>query len=266
VSGPSAPQPSPQASIGAEVKAVLEDDGTRLGDVYRLLNEGLKPAQIAENLGTPTFTFVYTYRQQIDALVDGKIPRSTGIAGQTASRVRKWLRRSDWSEAAQSYLVNLLAELEAVAEDAQLAEREDTDAAQKTKEAEGQNVPGVYVYALPHYLRYPYDPQSGHTLFKVGHSSVDVFSRVDGQRRTTALPEDPVLLRIYATEERPSKEEEDRFHAWLEAADHRRSRSSRAGREWFLTSTKFLDHIADQRGLPITVVSTLDVGAEVDDQ
>lgn len=143
-----------------------------------------------------------------------------------------------------------------------MAEQEDDDAALKTKQAESENVPGVYVYALPHYLRYPYDADSGHTLFKVGHSAVDVFSRVEGQKRTTALPEDPVLLRIYETGDRPSKDEEGSFHAWLEAADHSRTRATRAGREWFLTSTKFLDRIASERGLPIKIVSNLDVGSD----
>jgi hypothetical protein len=35
-------------------------------------------------------------------------------------------------------------------------------------------------------------------------------------------------------------------------------------REWFLTSTKFLDRIAVQRGLPIEVIAALDGGADPD--
>lgn len=256
--------PVHQTTVRAEIQTALEADDTRLGDIYRLSHQGLKPAAIAEELGTPNFTYIYTYRHQIAALLDRSIPTSTGVAGQTASRVRRWLQRSDWSVAARSYLVDLRTDLEAVATDLQLAEREDTDAAQKTRKAESENVPGVYVYALPHYLRHPFDLKSGHTLFKVGHSTVDVFSRVGGQGRTTALPEDPVLLRVYPTGDLSSQTEEAAFHAWLEAADHYRSRSSRGGREWFLTSTKFLDRIAAERSLPINIVSTLDVGVDPD--
>jgi hypothetical protein len=50
-----------------------------------------------------------------------------------------------------------------------------------------------------HYLRFPYDQLSGRTLMKVGRSDRDVIKRFREQIRTTALPEEPVLLRIYET-------------------------------------------------------------------
>lgn len=141
----------------------------------------------------------------------------------------------------------LLDELQNIAADVTRVEREEEAAHRVTEGVEAEGAVGVYVYSLPHYLRYPYDPDSGHTLYKVGHSKVDVFSRVTGQGRTTALPEDPVLVRVYRTGNASSDEEERHFHDWLEVADHARSLSSKGGREWFLTTTKFLDRIARQR-------------------
>src|SRR5205085_1296059 len=77
--------------------------------------------------------------------------------------------------------------------------------------ARAQRRPGVYVYSLPIYLEHPVDAASGRTLLKVGHSSVDVFTRVSGQSRTTALPEDPVLLRIFACDSSDSAGVESKF-------------------------------------------------------
>jgi len=42
-----------------------------------------------------------------------------------------------------------------------------------------------------------------------------------------------------------------RFHALLSAADHRRNQGRAAGTEWFLTSLRFLDAIAEDMGLTL---------------
>jgi hypothetical protein len=105
------------------------------------------------------------------------------------------------------------------------------------------------VYTLPHYVRHPFDPETGKTLLKVGHSARDAFYRAGSQGRLTALPEDPVLLRIYPADE--SAQVERLFHEWLTDADHSRSDSRRGGSEWFVTSTRFLDRVARSLGLPV---------------
>jgi len=260
------PNAAPMSHVApAAVREALAADDSRLGDVYRLTAEGLSAQEIAARVGIQATAWVYRKRHQIAALLDRQIPGSPRLARSTASRIRTWLSHADWDPESRSYLEALQVDLMAVSTDTKLVEREDEDAARSTHAAEARNIPGVYVYSLPHYLRYPFDALTGHTLLKVGHSAVDVFSRVGGQSRTTALPEDPVLLRIYATtDNQSSREEEQHFHDWLEAADHSRSRASKGGREWFLTSTKFLDRIAAQRGLPIEVVSSLDGDTDLD--
>jgi T5orf172 domain len=123
-----------------------------------------------------------------------------------------------------------------------------------TGEAEAQGTPGIYVYALPHYLNFPVDPISGHTLMKVGRSDRDVIQRFRAQVRTTSLPEDPILLRIYVTEGEGSTQQEHQFHNLLEAADHSRSTARSGGTEWFMTSLRFLDTVAETIGLEIRTV------------
>lgn len=242
-----------------EISRYLTADETRLGDVYRLRERGLNPAEIAAELDITTVGFAYSYGQQLDALLDGTLPRkSAHIARQTAARVRTLMKGKHWSPAARTWLDDLERQLDAIGSDEATLAREEDVARHRTEEVEDSGTPGIYVYSLPHYLRHPYDPERGHTLLKVGRSEVDVFQRTAQQRRTTALPEDPLLLRVYRTSPEDAAEVERYFHTFLEDADHLRNRSSRAGREWFLTTTKFLDRLAHEKGLKIHVVNELD--------
>jgi len=84
-----------------------------------------------------------------------------------------------------------------------------------------------------------------------------VLRRFREQTRTTALPEDPVLLRIYVCDENASTEVEGTFHRLLEAADHDRSKARTGGTEWFLSSVKFLDEIAATLKLEVREVAEL---------
>ena len=76
-------------------------------------------------------------------------------------------------------------------------------------------------------------------------------------RSGAALPEDPVLLRVYACAEDDSTRHEKRFHALLEAADHDRSKARTGGTEWFLTSLRFLDEIAATLDLDVREITEL---------
>ncbi len=79
--------------------------------------------------------------------------------------------------------------------------------------------------------------------------------RFRSQTRTTALPEEPILLRIYRTSRDSAAPAEATFHRLLDAADHSRTIGKSAGREWFLTHTRFLDEIARTLGLHIDVIN-----------
>jgi hypothetical protein len=117
------------------------------------------------------------------------------------------------------------------------------------------------VYTPPHYRLLPYDPTTGRTILKVGHSSVDACYRATSQGRLTALPEDPILLRIYPRGGASAAAERE-FHSWLRDADHAASRTQRGGSEWFVTSTKFLDRIARSMGLQVRDITGFQTGEE----
>jgi hypothetical protein len=239
--------PSPEAR--AEIEAFLDADRSALGDVWRRTRAGESPEEIQAARGTQRTSFVWSYRRMCTALVEGNLPTAPTVAIQVARKFRSILNDGALSEPTQRYLRQNLVILEQRAESEVLREVEDTVALEATEEAEAEAVPGVYVYALPHYLRYPYDAESNRTLLKVGRSDRSVIRRFREQIRTTALPEEPVLLRIYVTLGEDASHRERQFHDLLEAADHDRSRARTGGTEWFLTSLKFLDVVADTLGL-----------------
>lgn len=244
----------------AEVRKILQDDDTLLGRVFRHDQAGLTPTQMAQAEGNEGVGFVYTYRAQIRALVDGDIPTSPTIARQAARRVRKWLKTLDLSSGLKADLEDLESKLTSRAEDVAAQSKELGSAVTATEKAVATGTPGIYVYTLPHYLRHPIDSDTGKTLLKVGHSARDAHYRAGSAGRLTALPEDPILLRMYPVEESAAREKE--FHAWLRDADHHAGRTRRGGSEWFVTSTKFLDRVAKALGLDVQVVNDFDAGEE----
>lgn len=230
-------------------------DESRLGEVYRALNRGLSADEIAAELEVSTSNFVWNYTKTLRALLHGELPTAPTVALGVARKFRSLLRRRDLSVPVRNYLQFNLLELERRANDETARVVEVERAKEQTEEAERRNDVGVYVYALPHYLRYPFDPPSGRTLMKVGRSDSDVIERFRNQTRTTALPEEPILLRIYPTGDMSSADTERSFHRLLEAADHHRSVARTAGREWFVTSTRFLDEVARVMGLRVLTVN-----------
>lgn len=256
--GENLPPPGVAYSRQAEVEAILAEDDTLLGRIYRYDLDGLTPVEIAEAEGNASPGFVYGYRMTLRALLSDEIPNSTNIALAAARRVRKWLKTVPLSAELRADLQSLEQKLTSKADNVE-AQLEEAEGAVKASEAaEAKGTPGIYVYTLPHYVRYPVDPDTGKTFLKVGHSAKDAYYRAGSAGRLTALPEDPILLRIYAVDE--SAAAEKTFHAWLRDADHMAARTKRAGAEWFLTSTKFLDRIAQSLGLKVEVVNEFDAG------
>lgn len=254
------PAGEPAYDRADEVRALLMTDDTLLGRVYRHDLDGLTPAEIAEAESNANVGFVYTYRAQIRALVDGEIPTSPTISLQAARRVRKWLKTLSVSSRLRADLADLESKLMSRAEDTSAQKEELETAVTASANAEEAGTPGIYVYTLPHYLKHPFDDETGKTLLKVGHSSKDAYYRAGSAGRLTALPEDPILLRIYPVEESAARERE--FHAWLRDADHLGARSRRGGSEWFVTSTKFLDRVAKAMGLEVRVINDFEAGEE----
>ncbi len=245
----------PSAEVAQELRLMLEEDDSRLGDVYRLLSDGLSPQEIATELGVSTHNFVSNYSSILGAVLDGKFPKGPSLLAQIASKLRSLLKNDDLSDDTQDYLQRQLAAIAALVDDPELARASTEQAQARTEQAESTGTIGVYVYVLPHYLRHPTDIESGRTLFKVGHSNSDVIRRFRDQKRTTALPEEPILMRIYETGSKDSHAMEQKFHKAITSAGHYRPSSQTAGREWFETDLDFLDQLASLADLNIQVVS-----------
>lgn len=248
----------PSLDRAAEVEQLLSVDETWLGEVWARHRQGLSASQIADEYEI-TQSPVHAYLALIRCLRDGELTTSPTVATRHASRIRSWLKSKPLSVALRAALERQEAALNSVAENVAGREEEDQAAAEETARAVEQGPPGIYVYTLPHYLRHRFDPETGKTLLKVGHSAKDAYSRATSQFRLTALPEDPILLRIYPAEE--SAQVERQFHSWLADADHTRSEARRGGSEWFVTSTRFLDRVARAMGLEVrTYNNEFDLG------
>jgi hypothetical protein len=240
--------------VREELQTYLAADPSRAGEMYRLIAEGLAADTIAGRLGGGAGG-AWQYRRMVRALLEGNLPSAPAVALAAARRYRTALKSPGFSAAARSYLQANLDELERRASDPGRLDEEGQRASEQTQQAEARNETGVYVYALPHYIRYPYDQASGRTLLKVGCSDSDVIVRFRSQTRTTALPEEPILLRIYRTGRDSAARAEVTFHRLLDAADHSRTIGKSAGREWFLTHTRFLDEMAKTLNLDIDVIN-----------
>lgn len=239
-----------------EVRKLLDADETKLGEIWRMHDAGKSLDDIVLESSTEKGN-VSNFLRLAKSLLTGDVPTSTWVARFHLGRVRSWTRQKSLSDGLLFALEEQIGALEAATENPGKRILEDEAAVLKSAEFERKGEPGVYVYTLPHYLRHPYDPVTNQTLLKVGHSSTDAYYRADSQRRLTALPEDPVLLRVYPVEASRSKEVERQFHEWLRVADHARSDARRGGTEWFVTSLQFLDHVATSFDLEVRVVNEM---------
>lgn len=239
-----------------EIRDLIATNEGRLGDVYRLLQENLTPEQIAERLDVATQSFVYSYRYQIDAALDGKATSGAVLRRQAVGALNSLSKRGRGvlsPDALRLLQANMSAvEGAGVATDPAAEAEADIQEEESTALtlAELAGVSGIYAFSYGWYLESLVDPDRENTLIKVGQA-VDVAARIrqhsSGAR--THMPEPLALIRVYATGTRSPVDVEHTFHELLESAGHfnprRTGKSSReVGKEWFLTNEDFLDSIA----------------------
>lgn len=218
-----------------------------------MVKHGQDAEAIRDAMGLATASSVYYGLRAVDTLLQCK--RSTKapvLASQRARLIRSFVRRHDelLSSGTKKQLDDLASEHERVAEDEKALA---VEARENEAEGEGDSGrPGIYVYTLPHYMKYPVkggedvDRDSNpRTYLKVGMSNVDADSRIRNQA-STALPEPPLVLRRYVLREENVnyRHVEAKIHKHLEDADHNPNRQTGAGREWFLTHLTLLDSTA----------------------
>lgn len=160
----------PSAEQRAEIVAVLQFDDSALVDVYRGTAGGESPDEIQQARGAKSPNFVYQHQASLSGLLDGDLPTAPTMALATSRRFKRVLCSDSPSDWTRVLLQSNLALLEVAAASEEARALADVHAVLITEEAEVRELTGVYVYSLPHYLRYPYDPESGRTLVKIGRS------------------------------------------------------------------------------------------------
>jgi len=238
----------------AVLEACLAADSTNLGGVWRqaqITGEDLDAIRAAVSPVQPE-TYFRKYLAFLRFLLHDDASQIDGHEREAGTQVHRFIARH---RAALSR--ELVIELSARADRA--LERIESPEARIQARARLANieriaVPGIYVYALPHYLLHPVSPsgddvEADRTLLKVGMSDRDTMRRFRQQQRSTELPEDPELLRVYVGDLDTYAVVERQIHELLRAADHRQARGNATGTEWFLTSLKFIDAIAGTLGL-----------------
>lgn len=255
-------------SYREEIEAALKVDTSRIGDVFRLQqsDEDKSAQSIADDLGLGTSNSVYSYRSSIRTLLEGRrVVSGTHYPLQIARMLRGFVGKHTDSLTAVTTqkLLALAEEHDRFASDVDTIARENEENERALESDDRLNVPGIYVYTYPHYYNSPVrrsqeDYTDNRTFLKVGvtEAAEGVSKRIQqqiGQVRT-AIPEPPLILRIYNGAGVDLKEAEEKIQNHLESADHsriNRQRGSGVGVEWFLTHLKFLDSTASLLGLEV---------------
>ena len=253
---------APEQEYRKEIVEALENDVSRVGDVFRCKgdDESKSARSIADELGMNTVGQVYSHLSSVRTLIEGRrLAGGPTYASQKASMLREFSKRhrESLSDSTLQRLLELSVEHDNLAKNKEAIVRENEEIERALESDDRLNVPGIYVYTYPHYNNKPVQPSQedytdDRTFLKIGvtESAVGVSKRIQqqiGQVRT-ALPEPPIILRIYSSDSVDLKEAEKQIQRHLDAADHNqinRERGSGVGTEWFLTHLKFLDSIAD---------------------
>lgn len=256
--------PGPPSGLGddlppalrIELHTLLKAAPGQLGSAYaaRLAHPAAGPTQLLQHTDAANVGALSNRLAVVNAVLNKQMPGGPSTARQAAASVRGLLRRAV-DEAARKHLTEVLTSLEELAANPDAAESEavhleaSSAALEKAAEPELHAASGVYVYTYPHYWRYPYVPGTNFRLLKVGQTAQGAWQRIRSQARTTGTPENPLLLRVYISDD--AARTEHTFHRLLDAAEHQRSEGYAVGREWFATTVEFCDEIARALGLKI---------------
>lgn len=243
--GPELPE-----QMRADLHQLLWEADGQLQSVYQARvehPESRTPTQLLPHTTCAVAGAVSGRLAAINAVFNQQMPSGPSVARETASTVRVLLKRVTRPEL-RAHLTAVLIQLEDRASDP-TAKRHETEELElqsiqleKTAEEQLRSSPGVYVYTYPHYWTYPFEPDTQRRLLKVGKTDGAAFARIRAQVRQTGAPEDPLLLRVYLTDDPAATERI--FHRLLDAAEHSRSQGAIVGREWFCTTIDFCDEIA----------------------
>lgn len=246
---------TPRPEVLAEIYRALESNTGALGKVARAMAEGVTSPTAMAALGAGAnsghagnLARVVTYIQ------DGVPPTAPSRAAATGRSIGGLLRDNlNLSFEAVSYLQTLRQVVDSIEKDDDARAGEATQLNQDSEALTDkvEKLGGVYVYTFPTYLMVPAKVDPERFWLKIGQTGRVVEKRVLDQLRSTAMPEDPVILRVYTDGKSHSDNGsfdyaalEKKFHQLLISAGHSKTTSRSGGSEWFATTVEFLDQIA----------------------
>ena len=252
--------PSPEAMT--EINQAMQENSGVLGKVARVMADGVtSPTEMANRGAGANSGHAGNVARFITYIQTGSVPTAPSRAAIAVRLLGTLLRENpSFSGEAVTYLQNLRELAESVEKDDEANVGEQTSLLRASEELTDrvEKLGGVYVYTFPTYLKVPakYDPER--FWLKIGQTGRVVEKRVSDQLRSTAMPEDPVILRVYTDPKGEAMGSEvdyaaleKKFHKLLMSAGHSKTSARSGGTEWFATTLEFLDEIAAMLELDI---------------
>jgi hypothetical protein len=246
---------TPKPEVLAEINQALQANTGALGKVARAMADGVTSPTAMAALGAGANSgHAGNLARVVSYIQDGVPPTAPSRAAATGRSIGGLLRDNPGlSNEAVAYLQALRQLVDSIEKDDEARAGEDSQLQEASEELTRtvEQRGGVYVYTFPTYLKVPekYDPER--FWLKIGQSGRVIEKRIMDQLRSTAMPEDPVILRVYTDKEASSETGsvdyaalEKKFHQLLVSAGHSKTTSRSGGSEWFATTVEFLDQIA----------------------
>lgn len=241
-----------------ELKRLCRQDDKALGKVFHLIEAGVTSNKDLVSSGAGANSGAVGINKQIlDAILRRRIPSSSNIATYAYRAINRLEKLGGpLSPELTTYLSGLVIDLKAksldenaIKESLQEAEKESRSLEKLLERISN----AIYVYSYPTYLRAGTAEDPDLYWFKIGFTDSEVGNRILSQARQTAMPEDPVIVRVYHKPGTSAQELETKFHKTLDAFKQHRSahKNQRAGKEWFATDLEKLDAIAELLDLEI---------------
>lgn len=246
---------TPRPEVLAEINRALQANTGALGKVARAMADGVTSPTAMAALGAGANSgHAGNLARVVSYIQDGVPPTAPSRAAATGRSIGGLLRDNpDLSQEAMLHLQALRQLVDSIEKDdeARAGEADQLNQDSEVLTDTVEKLGGVYVYTFPTYLMVPAKVDPERFWLKIGQTGRVVEKRVMDQLRSTAMPEDPVILRVY-TDKEASPEGgsvdyaalEKKFHQLLISAGHSKTTSRSGGSEWFATTVEFLDQIA----------------------
>lgn len=184
----------PSSHVKKELSHALQADETELGRIWNDLTESKDEKQIPTNPDNPNYAI-------LNALLGHSYPQYPVQARAAQAVLRSFIAANPWfAPETQAWLSSVHEELLHLIENPTTSTliEENKRMHTSTQDLQDQITAngGLYVYTYPHYLRFPKEPSTGRTLFRIGKVDTTIEESLLSEE-TAIAPEAPAILRIY---------------------------------------------------------------------